>query len=194
MEELLMLAVAIIVVFALKGNMKKKIAEQEKKSAAARVDAQISQTSIPAAFQERSNKTTASRNNSGVNYPSRPIAGSGSRNSTAAIAAKPMAEKQNAQKKGSAAGGKEEMSTTEMLAEKARLDQLEHKKEEFEQKQHDKKYYSGYNYARRYMLGDAVKPTEKLVYCPNCAAENLMKIHENPAKYNCYFCRAKLEG
>ncbi|MCR4690622.1 MAG: hypothetical protein K5739_04700 [Lachnospiraceae bacterium] len=88
--------------------------------------------------------------------------------------------------------GEENMSTTEMLAKKAQLDQVEHQKEQFEHRQHERMYYGNYNYARRYLLGDTVAATDKLVYCPNCAAENLVKIHENPAKYHCYFCREKL--
>ena len=85
------------------------------------------------------------------------------------------------------------LSTTEMLAKKAQMDQVEHQREKLEQKRHEQQYYRNYNYAKRYLLGDPVSPTEKLIYCPNCAAENLIKIHENPKKYNCYFCREKLD-
>ena len=88
----------------------------------------------------------------------------------------------------------DELSTTEMLAEKARKDQIEHHKEQVEHRQHEQKYYGNYHYARRYMLGDPVAASDKLIYCPNCAAENLIKLHESPRKYNCYFCRAKLDG
>ena len=86
----------------------------------------------------------------------------------------------------------EEQSTTEMLAKKARHDQLEHQKEKAEQAQYEKKYYGNYHYAKRYLLGDPVPATERLVYCPNCAAENLIKITDNPKRFNCYFCREKL--
>ena len=119
-------------------------------------------------------------------------------------------QQRNAQQKGGAqnygaqkakqapgAGGltdADELSTTEMLAEKARKDQIEHHKEQVEHRQHEQKYYGNYHYARRYMLGDPVAASDKLIYCPNCAAENLIKLHENPRKYNCYFCRAKLDG
>ena len=88
----------------------------------------------------------------------------------------------------------DELSTTEMLAQKAKLDQIEHHKEQIKHRQHEQKYYGSYHYARRYMLGDPVAASDKLVYCPNCAAENLIKLHESPRKYNCYFCRAKLDG
>ncbi len=88
----------------------------------------------------------------------------------------------------------DELSTTEMLAQKAKQDQVEHRKEQMEHRQHEQKYYGNYHYARRYLLGDPVAASDKLIYCPNCAAENLIKLHENPRKYNCYFCRAKLDG
>ncbi len=87
----------------------------------------------------------------------------------------------------------EERPVTEMLAEKARKDQIEHRREELEQARHEKTYYSGYRYAKRYLPGDEVPSGERLVYCPNCAAENLIRITDNPKKFNCYFCREQLE-
>ena len=98
-----------------------------------------------------------------------------------------------AQKSEAAPAKQEAKSTTEMLAEKAKQDQIEHRKEQIEHQQFERKYYSNYNYARRYLLGDAIAASDRLVYCPNCAAENLIKLHENPKKYNCYFCREKLQ-
>ncbi|MCR5283642.1 MAG: hypothetical protein K6E18_09750 [Lachnospiraceae bacterium] len=138
----------------------------------------------------------AGRPSSPINYPSaqpgRPAAQGGRQNANTRASQKPAARAQGGAAAGAAAD--ESLSTTEMLAQKAKLDQIEHQKEQMEQRRHEQQYYRNYNYAKRYLLGDPVSPTEKLIYCPNCAAENLIKIHENPKKYNCYFCREKLDG
>ncbi|MCR5418778.1 MAG: hypothetical protein K6E84_07675 [Lachnospiraceae bacterium] len=125
--------------------------------------------------------------------PGRPASGP-SDGARKAVAAAGSATAASVAKKSSAPATKKEgKSTTEMLAEKAKQDQIEHRKEQYEHAQFEKKYYNDYHYARRYLLGDPIAASDKLVYCPNCAAENLIKIHENPGKYNCYFCREKLQ-
>ena len=131
---------------------------------------------------------SAGRPSSPINYPAaqgnRPAANTRPAQRNTARPQSAAASKQAAQ---------DSLSTTEMLAKKAQMDQVEHQREKLEQKRHEQQYYRNYNYAKRYLLGDPVSPTEKLIYCPNCAAENLIKIHENPKKYNCYFCREKLD-
>ncbi len=124
-----------------------------------------------------------------INYPSAVPGGATQRKN--ARPQMPVKPAQNTQT--NAPAGEDEKATTEMLAKKAKQDQIEHQREKLEQKRHEQKYYSNFNYAKRYLLGDEISPSEKMIFCPNCAAENLIKIHENPKKYNCYFCREKLE-
>lgn len=86
----------------------------------------------------------------------------------------------------------EEMSTMEMLEAKAREDDREERLEKQRQKIENKKHYGHLNYAERYIIGDAVPKGKKMVFCPNCNAENLIPTHSAAREYNCYFCRENL--
>ena len=177
--------VAAIIFFVVKNN-KKKLSEAQKKQQQARVDAQINQTSPGAPRGSVSKTEQRFLQSMGTQMPQTktgPAAPVRQAVRTAAAAEQRPAEQTE----------EDEQSTTEMLAEKAKQDQIEHQKEKLEQAQYEKKYYGNYHYAKRYLLGDPVPATERLIYCPNCAAENLIRITDNPKKFNCYFCREKLE-
>ncbi|MBO4338181.1 MAG: hypothetical protein J5842_08925 [Lachnospiraceae bacterium] len=196
MQSLPAAIIALIIVILIKSKGLRKLEEIEKKEKANAVDLQINKGLSPA--QAAKNNRQSIPAGSGMNYPSRPMASQGRPAQQTRPQQSRPAQRMPASSPATAAAAVkasgEGMSTTEMLAQKAALDQKEHRLEEYEQRQHEKKYYSNYHYAKRYMLGDPVSPTEKILYCPNCAAENLIKIHENPRKYNCYFCRANLGG
>ena len=191
MESLIFVIIIAFFIVASKG---KSAGKNEKKRRAAQseaVDAQINKGVSSVQHSKAASLFTPM--NSSVNRPSLPMSQNG-QSSGYGKTSHQTNRSVNSAKPREAAPSADPMSTTEMLAKKAADDQKEHMREQFEQKQHEKKYYSGYNYARRYMLGDPVSPTDKIIYCPNCAAENLVKIHENPRKYHCYFCRANLAG
>lgn len=180
MDVILFLAFVLFIYSAVKKNQK-NMKEALKKKEQAMVDAQINQTRPQQASGAAGNRNAASPFS--LPRPSNALRQELPKNSAAAAPKpKPAAVQEQ----------EEEQSTTEMLAKKARQDQLEHQKEKAEQAQYEKKYYGNYHYAKRYLLGDPVPATERLVYCPNCAAENLIKITDNPKRFNCYFCREKL--
>ena len=86
-----------------------------------------------------------------------------------------------------AAVEKKEVSTTEYLAEKARLDELEHKKEEMRQRVANSKYQLGA------MIPDdgIVPPACKIIYCKYCGAENMLP-RNHRGQWHCYFCHDDL--
>lgn len=135
-----------------------------------------------------------------VSYPSRPVAPSSS-------TARPVSSTKNATSNvnGATAIGKngnagktpeenipKEKSTTELLREKAQLDEKEHVKEKYQQKAEEKKHYGDLRYAGRYLLGDEVPRGMRIVKCDYCGAENLLKNGDYASRYNCYFCRERL--
>ncbi len=87
---------------------------------------------------------------------------------------------------------KEEMSTVEMLEAKALADDRKEMLEKQKQRMENKKHYGHHNYAQKYILGDPVPASRKLIYCGYCNAENLIPRNDRPGKYNCYFCREEL--
>lgn len=60
------------------------------------------------------------------------------------------------------------------------------------QKMKNKSYSDEGNYAGRYLPGDPVPQSCKLVICGYCNAENLVPQNDKPEKYTCYFCRERL--
>lgn len=82
-------------------------------------------------------------------------------------------------------------STTEYLNRKAEMDNREHQKEQFERKRAERQNYGNIVYAGRWMEGDPVPQSRRMVVCSYCGAENLVPIHDRTA-YHCYFCREKL--
>lgn len=80
-------------------------------------------------------------------------------------------------------------STTQLLQEKAMLDEAEHKKEKMQQMAENERIHGRLHYAQRLFLGDPVPKGKRLVYCSYCNAENLIPSHDYTTKYNCYFCR-----
>lgn len=82
-------------------------------------------------------------------------------------------------------------STTEYLNRKAELDNREHQKERLERKRAERQNYGNIVYAGRWMEGDPVPPSRRLVICGYCGAENLVPVNDRTA-YHCYFCREKL--
>ncbi len=212
--------IVILVLISVSKKNPKRLEQQRKRMQEMEVDKQIGQTSKTGSAPKSRSLTfeqtnfgkyggSASGNASPANLkPVHTMNSStyqGRTGSSTGSARQAVAQQKNAAannraqtaKQAPGAGGltdADELSTTEMLAQKAKQDQIEHHKEQVEHRQHEQKYYGNYHYARRYMLGDPVAASDKLVYCPNCAAENLIKLHESPRKYNCYFCRAKLDG
>lgn len=85
----------------------------------------------------------------------------------------------------------ENESTTDYLERKARMDAIEHKKEAMEQKRAERENYGDLVYALRWMEGDPVPSSQRLVKCSYCGAENLVPTGKR-IKYHCYFCREEL--
>lgn len=83
-------------------------------------------------------------------------------------------------------------STTQLLQEKARKDEIEHRLEKKQQMAEKERIYGRLNYGQRIYLGDPVPNGKRLVYCPYCNAENLVPAHDYSKKYHCYFCREEL--
>lgn len=83
-------------------------------------------------------------------------------------------------------------STTQLLNEKAMLDEVEHRKEKRKQEIENERIHGKLHYAQRLWLGDPVPQGKRLVYCAYCNAENLVPIHDYTTKYHCYFCRELL--
>lgn len=83
-------------------------------------------------------------------------------------------------------------STTEMLEEKARQDAMEHQEEKRRQLAEERRIHGQLRYAERYLPGDMIPKGRRLVCCGYCNAENLIPEHDNPKRYNCYFCRETL--
>jgi len=85
-----------------------------------------------------------------------------------------------------------EKSTMDYLQEKAKADQIEHAKEKFEEAKRLDAVHGRKPAAGRYMLGDPIPHGHKIIYCPYCAAENIV-----PNLYygdkSCYFCRTHLK-
>lgn len=90
------------------------------------------------------------------------------------------------------ADSRQEKSTTEMLGEKAKLDEMEHREEKRRQLAEERRIHGQLHYAERYLPGDMVPKGRRLVCCGYCNAENLIPERDNPKRYNCYFCRETL--
>lgn len=86
----------------------------------------------------------------------------------------------------------QEWSTTEMLGEKAKLDEMEHREEKRRQLAEERRIHGQLHYAERYLPGDMIPKGRRLVNCSYCNAENLIPERDNPKRYNCYFCRETL--
>lgn len=84
-------------------------------------------------------------------------------------------------------------STTDYLNRKAAMDEREHRAEQLEQKRAERQNYGDIVYAGRWMEGDPVPQSRRLVECGYCGAENLVPLHDKK-RYHCYFCREKLQG
>lgn len=84
---------------------------------------------------------------------------------------------------------KQEKSTTQLLQEKAMLDEAEHNREKRLQEIENERIHGKLNYAQRLWIGDPIPKGKRLVYCAYCNAENLVPAHDYSTKYNCYFCR-----
>lgn len=83
-------------------------------------------------------------------------------------------------------------STTEILSEKAREDQIAHQQEKREHDVEERKRHGKINYAGRHYPGDPIPNGMREVVCSYCNAENLVSAHDYTTKYNCYFCRELL--
>ena len=202
-EMIVVIVVFFFIILRVRSTVNKATKQAERMKKEGEVNKQVGITAS-SSFAQAAGSAIQKREDfasQAMGRPSSPINYPAAQGSKPAANTRPVTNNRPGQKSAarpqSAAASKqaaeESLSTTEMLAQKAKMDQIEHQKEKMEQKRHEQQYYRNYNYAKRYLLGDPVAPTEKLIYCPNCAAENLIKIHENPKKYNCYFCREKLD-
>ncbi|MGN0132512.1 MAG: hypothetical protein ACI4AA_08725 [Lachnospiraceae bacterium] len=86
-----------------------------------------------------------------------------------------------------------ETSTMDYLNEKAKQDQREHAIEKMQENKRVDRKYGNRPVGGRYLLGDPVPSGMRIVYCPYCGAENLVKIGFRDDR-DCYFCRSRLES
>lgn len=82
-------------------------------------------------------------------------------------------------------------STTEYLNEKARMDAVEHAREDREEEMRLNKAYGGLRVAERLYEGDNVPQGRRLCVCGYCGAENLIPTMARE-RFCCYFCREPL--
>ncbi len=143
--------------------------------------------------------TTISSGSSSVTFPSMQVEDrtASEKRQAPAPTSRPMSSAQAAVAAMKAADGnsvsdESSKSTTDLLREKARLDEIEHQKEKRLHDMEEKRRHAGLRYAQRLVLGDPIPKNARLVICNYCAAENLVPVGEYANKYNCYFCREKL--
>ena len=82
-------------------------------------------------------------------------------------------------------------STTEYLRQKAKEDELQHRREKMQEQQKMSYNRDGRVPALRYMEGDNIPNGLMLVRCGYCGADNLTRCNTGQ-KYTCYFCRENI--
>ncbi len=101
------------------------------------------------------------------------------------------AQMAGAQKNSTSGKKDKDQSTTDYLQQKAKADARDHYKEKMEEQRRVNETYGNQPVGGRYELGDPIPNGMKIVYCPYCAAENLVKISYHGDR-DCYFCRTRL--
>lgn len=83
-------------------------------------------------------------------------------------------------------------SMTDYLSRKAREEEVERKREEWEERREEQKNVGNLRLAKQLVFGDVPPKGSIVKKCPYCGAENLIP-QMSREKYHCYFCRSSLK-